>query len=320
MSLANKQLIPTGPSGPRSLHRITDFLECPRRFALNWLKGYRTAGQPGDPLQKGILLHVGAAHHTVRLALARSGGNPENYYSPEEAMALVLQSNLTSWGEDGPRHLEMVLPAVQTLMRYERFEDSDILTVEQAYEFQIRGIHSGRLYTLTQKPDLIRRIRSTGKIKQTDWKSSSKPGAQTFGAYSTALQLLSFAFWGAMAFGSDYGGAEIYGVGLKAPYHFGVYPCEAAPNLVRQVPSIILRVEEEIERLTESGLSPEEWPASPTEHTCVNRYGSCVYRRHCMWGEHPLVSLAPKPSIPPARLFQNSESFLAHMASKRRVS
>ena len=98
--MTSKILLDTGPS-TRGFHRLEAHFRCPRLYAL----GYGQAGAggalarksreqfpPAAPLVRGSIGHAGLAHLYIRQLHAQNGGNPDRYYKPTEAMALVADS------------------------------------------------------------------------------------------------------------------------------------------------------------------------------------------------------------------------------------
>lgn len=179
----NKILLDVGPSGPRSLSRIQDFLRCARLFAFKHKGGI--VGAPSPPLVKGALVHVGMAHFCARLQAISRGEDLERYYDPLAAMGVVAQKNAALWGATAQTYLDICQNVVDTLFQQLRLDEYDILFVEQAFEFQFGP------FTYTQKPDAVVRERATGRIKQLDWKCLPKSAVlETLGGRQTVGDLL----------------------------------------------------------------------------------------------------------------------------------
>lgn len=287
----DKLLLDCGPSGPRSLSRIQDALRCLSIYGYRHIYGYK--GPPSPPLVRGSLIHVGGAHHAARIQAVRLGQDPERYYDPFTAMALTADKSREEWGTLPAVLLEPCQKVIHDFMEQETFSDVDIGYVEAPFSFDVTCPETGKVYSYTQKPDLIIRRHDTGRIKHRDLKSSSVRGEVSYRRYAPDVKMLALQWWGPTVFGDKFGGVEIYSIGVGADPHFKVHDLEPAPGLVSMFPSIVCRMERIIAELVSSGLPPEKWPKAANEVVCVSSYGYCDFWDPCLMGSSakPLVQI-----------------------------
>ncbi|MCK5650632.1 MAG: PD-(D/E)XK nuclease family protein, partial [Gemmatimonadetes bacterium] len=159
MNNDDRLLIFTGPS-PRGWHRLQLFLECPQRYAWNYLAGLKGINEDAPPLVKGSLVHLGLAQHYAQLREKQQGRDPKLYFDPIEAIDIMVEAK-PHWKDHGDL-AKRVMDSYLMKWRNERFK---VVAVEELLEAQIEG------YRFTGRMDLVVED-SEGKIWIIDHKTT----------------------------------------------------------------------------------------------------------------------------------------------------
>lgn len=272
-----KILIDAGPS-EHGWHALESFLKCPQLYSYKY--NLAVDFPPSDPLVKGSLVHVGLAHHYARKRALDSGGDPNQYYTPIEAMELV--SAKPEWKGLGHKHLADCVAAVTAYQAYYGVEKFKVLHVEEQFEALIKGKYkfTARFDLVVEEPD--------GKVYVWDSKTSYKISSTTVERYTLSGQFLSMATFGHTLWQKNFGGVRINFVGMipdkSGKYNFVRVTPDPAPAMLRRFPQIIEDAELGIRKL-EASLRPfTEWPVVANEQVCMGPYGKCPAWDMCQFG------------------------------------
>lgn len=290
-------LLDTGPS-KAGAHRIQSVLTCATLYALT-KKRNRSTGLtviPGDgdrhePLVRGTVGHVGLAHHYARMGCEQNGLDPETYYTPEEAIALV-----------GPKHGEYgekwarLMPAI-----YHRYaatyavEQMKVRYVEFPCEVQVpvpdemrrRDPSHPASYLFTQRWDLVLEDKA-GRYWIYDHKFVSKVEDKTFQRYGLAMQFVSMAWLAPRVFGERFAGIRLNVIGVGSGtepdvVRFTRAAPPVAPDAVRRFPATLAHAERLI-RDVEALEDPMDAPRTFSETVCYTMYGACDGFEACRYG------------------------------------
>ena len=269
--MTDKILLDSGPSA-RGWHRIEAWLRCKLFFALRYL--VLTEGADAEALVRGSLVHVGCAHRTARRRAIQRGEDPNVYYQPDEAIALVAPK----FGSTGLRLADKCLQLVQGyIARYDQ-DRYEILQVEEQVEMTLGGQHY-----FTQRYDWTGRD-PAGKVWIFDIKTCSAITKALSFAYSLSGQFLIAQAYGQAKYGRDFGGVRLDFVQHTPPYKLERNNPMPAPFGVSRIVDTICRAEEEIARYEAEGVEPLKYPGSFNEHACFTRYGTCPYFTLCQFG------------------------------------
>lgn len=286
-------LIDTGPS-PRGFHRLEAYLTCPMRFYWKRLDSRRAeeraaaGGAPitdgwvaRTPLIRGTLGHVLLAHHYARAVSVAKGKDPELFYAPTDAAAIVARR----YGDLGMSLLVDAIRGYESHRRAYVVERFEVIGIERLMQ-----THFGP-YLYTARADLVVRIRETGKVWIVDHKFVGRIADVTFSRYTLSGQFLGLHHLGAREFGKEFGGVLVNVVGCddmkcerRAP--------QPAPYALARYPDTVICAEEEIaerilaeEVLTSDGRDGSiAWPMAVSEYACVTPYGKCDFTDRCRWG------------------------------------
>lgn len=137
-------LLNSGPSR-RGWHRLGLVLQCPQKYAWNYLNPANPGSRITPPLARGILIHVALAHHYERIRFYQQGKDPLLVHHPREAVRLVAA--------DSPQLLKHVDIAMNAYAAYAKhwqveaeMQEMEILMVEDVLETDVRGhLFTGRL-------------------------------------------------------------------------------------------------------------------------------------------------------------------------------
>jgi hypothetical protein len=272
----DRLLVFTGPS-PRGWHRLQLFLECPQRYAWNYVAGIKGINENAPPLVKGSLVHLGLAQHYSRMRETQQGGDPDRFYGPAEAIDLMAEVRGGAWAEHAAL-AKAVTEAYLVRWRNERFK---IVAVEELLEAQIEG------YRFTGRMDLVVED-SAGKIWIIDHKTTGRLQAKQRKFYSMSGQILGYQTLGRHHFGDRFGGMRLNMLQHGGEFKFERFDVEAAPKLLAKWPSAVKDAEEGIQKLLDEGRPEDQWPIAPSELVCFHRYGPCNYVEQCKWGRSDL--------------------------------
>ena len=270
------QHIDAGSSGEWGWHATELAMRCPRLFAYNHrLK----LGGEGDraPLLKGSLLHQGLAHHYVRKQEAQSGGDPNLWAAPDDA----IEECAKKLGGNAADYIDIAKAATRAYALHWMHEKLKILHVEEVFRSEIGG------YKFTQRFDLVAED-ETGKVLIFDHKSTSRLTAGTPERYTLSGQFLGMAMFGRNIWGDRFGGVRLNFVempnGQNPRFQFMRMEPDPAPSALRTFPLTVLHARQRIEQLDASGIPPNEWPMAVSEQTCITAYGPCDHFDTCRWG------------------------------------
>jgi len=271
MNNDDRLLIFTGPS-PRGWHRLQLFLECPQRYAWNYLAGLKGINEDAPPLVKGSLVHLGLAQHYAQLREKQQGRDPKLYFDPIEAIDIMIEAK-PHWKDHGEL-AKRVTEAYLVKWRNERFK---IVAVEELLEAQIEG------YRFTGRMDLVVED-SEGKIWIIDHKTTGRLQAQQRKFYSVSGQILGYQTLGKIHFGDRFGGMRLNMIQHGGDFKFERFNVDPAPKMMERWPSAVKDAEEGIQKLLDEGRPADKWPIAPSELVCFHRYGPCNYIEQCKWG------------------------------------
>ena len=293
-----KILLDSGPS-PKSLHRLALWLRCKALYAFTYLappemqpKKRRAA------LNRGSLTHLGAAHAYTRAKTVEEGGDPEQFYTAEEAIGIKAGQLMAN---EPPPLIEVERnTALSVLKAYERQVALDldryrIVEVEKIVWFQVNGVW------YTQRLDLLLEDRATGLYYITDHKSSAHPTENTFSGFAPTLQMQGYRWWGPQMFKDRFGGLFVNVLGIEKNAD-GTQRntvdrrlIEPAPKLVARFPQTLMDIEREIAFYAAENRPYDLYPPVSDEVVCMHRYGKCEAWDLCLTGQtkrdpnHPLV-------------------------------
>ena len=271
MNNDDRLLIFTGPS-PRGWHRLQLFLECPQRYAWNYLAGLKGINEDAPPLVKGSLVHLGLAQHYAQLREKQQGRDPKLYFDPIEAIDIMIEAK-PHWKDHGEL-AKRVTEAYLVKWRNERFK---VVAVEELLEAQIEG------YRFTGRMDLVVED-SEGKIWIIDHKTTGRLQAQQRKFYSVSGQILGYQTLGKIHFGDRFGGMRLNMIQHGGDFKFERFNVDPAPKMMERWPSAVKDAEEGIQKLLDEGRPADKWPIAPSELVCFHRYGPCNYIEQCKWG------------------------------------
>ena len=271
MNDSDRLLIFTGPS-PRGWHRLQLFLECPQRYAWNYVAGIKSINEDAPPLVKGSLVHLGLAQHYAQLREKQHGRDPKLYFDPIEAIDIMVEAK-PHWKEHGEL-AKRVTEAYLVKWRNERFK---IVAVEELLEAEIEG------YRFTGRMDLVVED-SAGMIWIIDHKTTGRLQAQQRKFYSVSGQILGYQTLGRIHFGERFGGMRLNMIQHGGDFKFERFDVDPAPKMMERWPSAVKDAEEGIEKLMKEGRPADKWPIAPSELVCFHRYGPCNYIEQCKWG------------------------------------
>lgn len=281
-------LIDTGPS-PRGWHRLEAFLTCPMRYY--WNRELRLAaeaapdapiGEKADPLVRGTLGHVLMAHHYARAVAVQRGKDPEAFYPPTEAAAIVARS----YGDQGERLLPDALRGFDAHRKTYAVERFEVIGIEKLLEthFAGSGAPDPRGWWYTARADMIVRMLDTGKVRIVDHKYVGRIGDDSvFRRYTLSGQFLGLFHLGLRTFGADFEGVMLNVVACDASNRCVRRMVETAPWPLQRFPDLVAQTELRIRDLEDRPVT--SWPMAVSEIACFTPYGICNHFERCRWGQ-----------------------------------
>ena len=255
-------------------------MRCLRLYAL---RRDRRVRKLSAPLVNGSLLHVGLAHLYQRQKERQTGGNPDQWYSPAQAVQVLAQQE----SEKGDANLWLAgVGIVKTaLSEYQSHWDDRgwrILEVEK----ELRATVGGYLYT--QRADLIVESNNTKQVFIVDHKSCYTIHSKTQTQHTLDGQFIGYQRFGHGLYGNKFAGVLVNRVKLKPPIQFARGPVEAAPLAVHDFPSLIVNVERRIaeQESRPDSQDPLTWPPAFSSQVCTSKYGRCEAWNICRFGLH----------------------------------
>lgn len=285
-------LINTGPSS-WGFHYHESYLRCPQLWAYTHLLGL--SFEPSDPLIKGTLAHVGVAHvHARRMAL-QNGNDPEQFYTPADAIALAVEENETRGG-DWRKWTALIQACVGS---YEEATLSEIHThrvigVEVQLETLFVDPGTGEQFPYTQRLDVGLQDVATGGVIYIDTKTAAGAlsNASTDRAHAMSGQFHGLQTFGRLFHGQAFQGCAInyLGVGREAGKH-RIRPLPVAEWAWARFPMNIVAARREIAFLRQQGADPWSYKMAMSELVCEHRYGACSAMQLCLHGPEALKHL-----------------------------
>lgn len=247
---------------------MESYAVCPQRYAYRHILGIDCGSKM--PLVRGGLVHVGLAHHFVMM---KAGINPNDYWTPSEAIDLVAASD----GELGQELKPLVHSAVEAYIDQHK-DWFEVVLVEEEIQATLKDT-----WLFTMRWDLAWRDAS-GRYWLVDHKTTGNLRSKGPSCYDHSGQVLAMQYLGSKVWGNQFGGVILNFIGMKPPFTFAQRQPAPAPNLVNHIVDDLCYLEEGIARLEASGRDPKEWPRAVHEHACHTRYGECDYYDLCSWG------------------------------------
>jgi len=274
-------LLDAGPS-ERGWHRLESGARCLRLYAYRQVLGMSFPLSEG--LVKGSLLHIGLAHHYRRRQARQQGEDPNQWYSPEEAIekladlsAVNCKSHIES--ELWLTHAQPIVQACRAYVRYYLLPDLNwkILDVEN----ELRARVGKERWLFTQRADLIAEDPS-GRVWIWDHKSCYRIASKTLRPHILSGQMLGYQMFGRQIYKERFGGVLVNRVKLRTPYQFDRSQVEAAPAALARFSKNIVQIEN---RIAEYENRPfNEWPGAYSDLVCTHKYGQCDAFEVCQWG------------------------------------
>jgi hypothetical protein len=260
----DKILINSGPSA-RGFHRLELFMRCPMLYAWNKLK---PEANKSLPLVRGSICHVGLAHLYNR---AIPGVDRNAYCSPIEAMGKV--------GIEMDASGDLVHGSIACIKAYSEYwaqEDFEVVAVEHPLSIEFGP------YLYTARIDLT--VRDARGIWFYDHKISGRLTKNVADRYTLSGQMLGLWHIGHETYGNQFAGVKLNLIQFDPP-RFERQPVDPAPFRLSRFPLDVIAIEDRIAALEQSGLPLDQWPAHPSEMTCLHSYGPCPFREQCRWGK-----------------------------------
>ena len=287
-----KILLDTGSSGPGGWSGSSPILRCPKRYRLQRL-GYVEGDR--QALIKGSLVHVALAHYYARLQAVQQSWDPDAYYTPLQAVALVAEKNGPAWEE----HVGLAQKAANDYERRMAAYPEYVIAVEQLVEFEfprtfgfdmVEGglasaiaaelpetlTHRMRVDLIVQAPD--------SRFVVRDHKTTSNYKRPTSTPFDLSGQIVGLQWWAQREYREKYGGVEIGSVGLTNEKIEFLRP-KLAPNAVAEWPKMRTYIEV-LKRVNRALYGDSlDWPMAMSDQgPCLDRYGPCGFRDPCRMG------------------------------------
>jgi len=283
----DEKIIYTGPSS-RGWHRLQQAAECLQKYA--W--AYEAPKRKGDGLKspalaKGSLIHLALAQHYARMRAAQKNpvkqlgalddDTPESWCEPEEAVRLIaklegISDQIADIAIQSYRDYVLAHP-------YEvEFQEMRIVEVEDLMSVKIAG-----KYLLTGRLDLVYEDLG-GRIWVMDHKTTGRLTARHKQFYAVSGQLLGYAHMAREKYGDRMAGLKVNLIQHGDTPKFERITLSRSPNLETRFESIVVDIEESIERMQAAGRDFDDWPKGVNELTCYHRYGACEFIDLCRHG------------------------------------
>tara|TARA_R110000796_G_scaffold221006_1_gene337066 strand:+ start:2014 stop:2880 length:867 start_codon:yes stop_codon:yes gene_type:complete len=281
------KLIDRGPSR-KGWHWHQTFMVCPRLWALHYLEPdkEKEPRKMSDPLVRGTLVHCGLAHVYKRLQLVAQGLEPDEYMRPYSAIRALAKKETAASGdpiwEDWSERCQSIITHYN--LTWGDDTDWEILNVEDEIEVYIED--AGRKHQYTQRPDMVARRRSDGKVYIWDHKCVAtlhRSGARR----QLSGQFLGYRVLGQSIWGEEFGGVMLNlvsfdnktgKVSTRREY------VKAAPFGDQHFTRTIKWVNRAIEMFKKTDLPAAEWPGAHTEYACWRYNTPCEMAHVCNYG------------------------------------
>ena len=274
MPTPTKKLLNAGPS-ERGWHHFETALRCMRLNGY-WSKGLLQMPM-SEPLVRGSLLHIGLAHHYQRLKEIQTGGNPDDWYTPVEAirkLAIEEEENSDLW-------IDLVPVAEKMVEAYISHYGSDPVWEVVDVERELRARFGPGKHLYTQRADLIVRD-SQKRVWIVDHKTANRISHKTYDSHILNGQMIGYQVFGRLYWPDEFAGVIINRITTRPPYKLDRRPLEPAPHAVTRFVQNLLYAEENMERWKDKPLN--EWPAAYSDMICTHKYGKCDAFELCRWG------------------------------------
>lgn len=282
------RLLNTGPS-PFGWHRYETALRCLAAYGYGLEARALGLRQDAPQLARGTLVHLGLAHH-YRRKMAALRGEPCDLYAPLDAMRRLAELEKAAGGFAPlwDAQLDQALRAVSGYLAHYAAERWKPLYVEDVFGITFGDAH------LTQRFDLV--VEAEGLIWVVDHKTTAKITGSHAGFYGASGQFIGATWIGRYLWGDRFGGPilNLLEVNAKGDGRYLRPPLALDPAKVAAFGATIAYTAARM-RSVES-LPVDQWPKSPTEHTCWTRYGACPHLERC-------GIRAPALTVTPTRVF-----------------
>ena len=305
--MPDKILLDAGSSGEQGWSTSSTILRCGRKWRLR-REGYTDGSRA--PLIKGSLVHVGLAHYYARLQADQQGWDPDRYYTPAEAVALLSERNGPPWAE----HRQLATKAVAGYQRRMSAYPERVIAVEHLIEVDVpvtfgrehpapddgelgrlRHLlacelpetitHRARIDLICEAPD--------GRFIIRDHKTSSDPRATSTTPFDLSGQIVGLTWWGQQQWGERFGGVEIGAINLTTGRIDFRRP-KLAPHAVAEWPKMRTWIEVQKRVLRALYGNGMDYPMALSDQgPCLDRYGPCGFRESCRMGLPELEETAP---------------------------
>ena len=258
----------------RGWHRIQNVIRCPRLFA--WKEVEKRSFPITAPLVNGSLLHIALAHHYQRLKELQTGGEPNDWFLPEEAIEHLAWKN----ADESPLWLAAVPKIVDAFVAYRNNwlgEEWRVLEVEE----ELRAHLGKERHLYTQRADLIiEDVQS--RVWIVDHKSAYRLNSKTLRQHILDGQFIGYQLFGKAKYKERFAGVLVNRVKLSPPYDFDRRPLEPAPDALNHFIQVIEEGERRIALF--EGRDVLEWPMALNNQTCFGKYGQCDAYDLCRFG------------------------------------
>jgi hypothetical protein len=246
-----------------------------------------------QPLIKGSLVHVGAAHHYTHVQGLQGGWDTSQWHLAADAIHLAAEAEEerlagTSWEGSWRRHTKLAQDAIAAYAQHYYNEHLTILAVEHRVELPVEGesflgtqvatTHSARIDLIVQSAD--------GRVWFWDHKTTYKVDARKKRGFGLAGQIIGHHMLGRHLYGDNFGGVRMNMIGMRpGAMRFQRFAPEPAPFALGELRQQIIDRQALINALMASGRDPWRWPKALGEQgPCEDRYGPCPFRDLCRWG------------------------------------
>lgn len=283
-TVLERKLINAGPSR-HGWHKLGLVLRCPRLFA--WNEQHPKPEMKRTALIKGSLVHQGLAHYYQRIKELQDDGDPNEWYEPAEAIALLAVQEQQKTGDS--EWCEWVEFSQEAVTRYQEYWVTDtfkVVAVEKELEAAVYDEKYDVVYPYTQRADLIIKDKH-GNISIVDHKTTARLTSSTVRRYSLSGQLVGYSVLGKGLFGKRFAGNILNMLELPKGFpdaiaKFKRPETEATPYSVQYFKHTIIHANRIINEYKDKPV--EEWPGTHLTTGCFTNFGACDYHSDCQWG------------------------------------
>lgn len=294
-------LLDAGPS-ERGWHLLQTGLRCPQLRAYQEILEIRFKWS--NPLVRGALLHMGAAHYYRRLQAFQDGEDPDQWHTPLDALR-IFAARMDTDPDRNPRsplfadHLEECISMVEHFMRRYKIErhGERILAVEQPFHTRV-STHDGKAewyvgdkppehegWLFSQRGDLVLYDTATGLCWLDDHKTTSRKSPQQIRGYFRSGQMQGYYNFGRRAFGDAFGGVRINLFIFRKKPRVERIVVPYYPHRAAAFPQTVRWGEREWQDAKRLATSPWDFPKVGIDNgSCEHRYGPCDGADLCDYG------------------------------------